>query len=166
MLSLFNENEKQLFTSRWYLEFGKTISEVYNDKEDLCYIITKKFKFWKWKMTYTIEKNDTKIGVLSSQNLQYTVFETTINSDTFRVEQHYQQKKSIFKNSIKIAEIDESKKEENAEKIIKIQVLDSKDIDKVFLLFCALMTGVNNQKSILKSQKTLIPNEDDWSKLA
>lgn|GEM_PF-1190205 len=161
-LELLDLENKKLLESKWFMEFGKFAAEIFDTDENLIYTITKKFKFWKWKMTYKIENSVSEIVVLESQNPQNTIFKADIENDIFEIKINYQQKKSVFKNGKKIAEIDQSFPEENFEKRIQLLVLEEEKPTIVFLLFAALLIGDTNQKSLLKSQKTLIPNEDNW----
>tara|TARA_R110001592_G_scaffold17748_1_gene74225 strand:- start:8780 stop:8959 length:180 start_codon:yes stop_codon:yes gene_type:complete len=45
-LDLFSSEEK-LYSSKWFMDFGKFGSEIFNSEEKIIYFITKKFKFWK-----------------------------------------------------------------------------------------------------------------------
>jgi hypothetical protein len=76
---------------------------------------------------------------------------------------HYSQKKSICKNGLKIAEINDgflSSKEESTSNILLSSIAD---LELVFLLFTCLKTGETHQKSLIKSQKKLIPLQENWN---
>ncbi|SDR65783.1 hypothetical protein SAMN05216503_0084 [Polaribacter sp. KT25b] len=163
-LDLFNA-EKKLYSSKWFMEFGKFGSEVFNSEEKIIYYISKKFKFWKWKMVFTIKNNDKNLIELISQNNRKTIYSIDINELTYELKIHYKKKISIFKNGHKIAEIDESFLEPDFNEFIKLQLLDNKDLEISFLLFSCLKIGEVEQrtKTIITSQKQLEPNTEPWS---
>ena len=162
ILELLDDEGTKLLDAKWFMEFGKFIAEIFNTEKKTIYSVSKKFKFWKWKMTYTIKNAAKETFFLEAQNRQNTIFKVKIQNAVYEVKIHYGQQKSIFKNGNKIAEIDQSFSKSNFKELIKITLLESENIELVFLLFTALQIGESNQKSILKSQKTLIPNEESW----
>ena len=157
-------NEK-VFTSRWFMEFGKMGSEVFNSEEKVTHSITKKFQFWKWKMVYTIKSNDGLITELISQNNKKTIFSIDLKGITYEIKIHYKKKISIYKNSHKIAEFDELYIDKDFKDSIKLQLLDQKDLEVCFLMFSCLKIGEveQNSKSVFASQKQLETNIDPWS---
>ncbi|PQB03170.1 hypothetical protein BST83_17805 [Polaribacter filamentus] len=163
-LDVFNSHES-IYNSQWFMDFGKFGSEVFNSEEKIIYSITKKFKFWKWKMVFTIKDNKENVLNLISQNNRKTIYSIDINEITYEIKTHYKKKKSIFKNGTKIAELDESFSNENFKECIKLQLLDKKDLEICFLLFSCLKIGDTEQssKAILTSQKQLEPNQEPWS---
>ena len=161
-LKIYNATDTLQYTASWFLEFGKTTSEVYNLENEIIYAIAKKFKFWKWKMSYNIITKNKEILVLSSDNTANSVFKMPLNKDLYEVQIHYFQKKSIFKNGLKIAEINDAFSESFEENTSNLLFLDTKDLEIIFLLFTCLKMGVVNQKPIMKSQKELIPIEVKW----
>jgi len=73
----------------------------------------------------------------------------------------YKKKKSIYKNTIKIAEFDESTAENN---LIKVLVSEKEELERGFLLYACLLIGINDftSKTVLRSQKQLEKNEEQW----
>lgn len=151
------------YTSSWFLEFGKTTSEIYSLEKKVLFNITKKFKFWKWRINYIIKNKNEEIFILKSDNKENSSFSIEIDKDIYQIKIHYYQKKSIFKNEIKIAEIDDAflkSKEENTSNLL---LLNKEDLEIVFLIFTCLKTGETHQKPVMKSQKEWIPIKDKWS---
>ncbi|WP_299666116.1 hypothetical protein [uncultured Polaribacter sp.] len=160
---LYDADDKLYYSASWFLEFGKTTSEIYNLEKEVIFSIVKKFKFWKWRIAYEIQNKQHKTFVLNSVNKENTHFLLQFKEDVYEIKIHYAQKKSIFKNGIKIAEIDDaflSSKEENTSNLLLVNM---EDVEMIFLLFCCLKTGETNQKPVLKSQKELIPIEEKWT---
>jgi len=60
-LKVYNNSDTLKYTASWFLEFGKTTSEIYNLKNETIYTIAKKFKFWKWRMSYNISPKIKKV---------------------------------------------------------------------------------------------------------
>jgi hypothetical protein len=150
------------YSASWFLEFGKTTSEVYNLENEIIYTITKKFKFWKWRISYSILNKSKESLVLNSINKENSIFKLQLKSALYEIRIHYLEKKSVYKNGIKIAEIDDRfsvSKEENTSNLL---LLNPKDLEIIFLLFTCLKTGEVHQKPIMKSQKELIPIEEKW----
>jgi hypothetical protein len=146
------------------MDFGKFGSEIFNSDEKNVYSITKKFKFWKWKMVFTIIDSKENVMHLISQNNRKTIYSIDVDSVIYVIKVHYKKKKSIFKNGKKIAEFDESFSDENFKECIKLQILDKKDLEICFLLFSCLKIGETeqNSKAILTSQKQLESNQEPW----
>jgi len=163
-LDLFS-SDKKLYSSKWFMEFGKFGSEIFNSKENIIFYISKKFKFWKWKMVYTIKDKNDHLTELISQNSKKTIYSIDVNEITYEIKIHYKKKRSIYKNGNKIAEIDASFSDPEFNDFIKLQLLEEKDLEISFLLFSCLKIGEVEQKSktILTSQKQLEPNEEPWS---
>lgn len=150
------------YSASWFLEFGKTTSEIYSLKNETIYTIAKKFKFWKWRISYTILNKSKENLVLISKNKQRSIFQLKLESDFYEVRVHYFDKKSIYKNSFKIAEITDGFSSSKEESTSNILLLNAEDLEIVFLLFTCLKTGEVHQKPIMKSQKEWIPIEDQW----
>jgi hypothetical protein len=163
-LDVFDAKEK-IYSSKWFMEFGKMGSEILNADEKIIYFITKKFKFWKWKMVFTIKDDKGNLTEFVSQNNKKTIYSIDINEITYELKIHHKKKKSIHKNGDKIADFDSSYLDQDFKDAIKVQLLDKKDLEICFLLFSCLKIGETeiNGKSILTSQKQLEPNEDPWS---
>lgn len=163
-LNLYSSEEK-LYTSGWYMEFGKTASEIYNKDEKVIYTATKQFQFWKWRMVYHIKKYNDELAELISQNNRKTIFSIDVNQITYEIRIHYKKRKSIFKNGVKIAEFDESFTDKNYNNEIKLMLLDKNDLEISFLLFSCLKIGQTEQdrKPLLASQKQLEVNNEPWS---
>jgi hypothetical protein len=150
------------YTAGWFLEFGKTTSEIYNLKNETIYKVSKKFHFWKWRIAYTILTKNKENLVLNSNNKENSIFKLQLEHALYEIRIHYFEKKSVYKNSIKIAEIDDgfsASKEENTSNLL---LLNTEDLEMVFLLFTCLKTGVVHQKPIMRSQKEWIPIEEKW----
>ncbi len=160
---VYNSENRLEYTSSWFLEFGKTTAEVYNLENEILYRITKKFKFWKWRVSYNIVTKDKETVVLNSENKENSSFKTQFKNDVFEIQIHYYQKKSVYKNGIKIAEIDDSFYESKEENTSNLLITNNTDLEIIFLLFTCLKTGEINQKPIMKSQKELISIKEKWS---
>jgi hypothetical protein len=159
---LFNASDALQYTASWFLEFGKTTAEVYNLKNEIRYAITKKFKFWQWRMSYNIITKSKETLVLNSENAANSIFKLTFEKDFYEIRMHYFQKQSVFKNGHKIAEINDGFAESITENTSNLLILNTKDLEIIFLLYTCLKTGVINQKPIMKSQKELISLEEKW----
>ena len=162
-LKVFKADKKEIiFSSFWFMEFGKTCAEIKNSKEEHLYTITKKFQFWKWRMVYLIKNKNENKFILISTNNRNTIFKIEIDDTNFEIKINYKNKKSIYKNQIKIAEVDENLSEENFKELI---ITDKNELEIVFLLYTCLLVGKNheNSGSILTSQKQLETNEDPWT---
>ncbi|SHM96822.1 hypothetical protein [Polaribacter sp. KT 15] len=162
-LQIYNTENEFAFFSSWFLEFGKTTAEIYNTEEEIIYKITKKFKFWKWRISYEIETKRGKKLVLISGNKQNSIFKLQLNDSNFEVKIHYFDKKSIFKNGVKIAEIDESFFSSKEKNISSVLLSNKEDLELIFLIFSCLKTGETHQKPIMKSQKEWISIKEEWS---
>lgn len=162
-LSLFEaEKKEQMLHSFWFMEFGKTASEIKNAKGVLLYEATKKFEFWKWKLAYYIKKSDGEKKMrLLAQNSRNTVFKLVYDTEIFEIKIQFQKKKSVYKNGQKIAEIDASFAKSE---FMKLVLLEPKELEIVFVLLACLYIGETNanSKSSFKSQKTLEKNDDVW----
>lgn len=163
-IDVFESNQKK-YTSKWFMDFGKFCSEVFTYDEKLLYSITKKFKFWKWKMVYTIKSDKNIITELISLNNKKTIHAIVVNDITYEILIHYKKRISIFKNEEKIAEFDESFSDENYKESIKLLLLDKNDLEISFLLYSCIKIGETepNKKAILTSQKQLEVNQDPWN---
>lgn len=156
------ESKKMIYTSFWFLDFGKICAEVKSVNETNLYSITKKFKFWKWKMVYSIRNRSNGSFEFISRNCKRTIFETEKLENRFELRVHYKHKKSIYKNNNKIAEFDESVF--SNENRIKLLMSDTCEKEIIFLLYVCFLMGNNNleEKAVLKSQKELEKNLDPW----
>lgn len=163
-LSLYNSKEK-LYSSKWFMDFGKFGSELFNSEEKIMYTIEKKFQFWKWKMVFTIKNGAENVAELISQNSRKTIYSMDLNDTAYQLRIHFNKRKSIYKNGNKIAEFDESFSDQDFEEYIKVQLLDQKELEICFLLFSCLIIGETeqNKKAIFTSQKQLEPNEEPWN---
>ena len=162
-LKAYNNSDTLEYKASWFLEFGKTTSEIYNLENEIIYTIVKKFKFWKWRMSYNIAPKNKESLVLISSNPANSIFKLQIDNDLYEVQIHYFQKKSIFKNGLKIAEINDGFSESFEENTSNLLLLKTEDLEVIFLLFTCLKTGVVNQKPVIKSQKELISIEENWN---
>ena len=162
-LELYASNKKK-YTSSWFMDFGKLGSEIFNSEEQKIYSINKKFKFWKWKMVFTINDLSEDIIELISLNNRKTIYSVEVHQVMYVIKIHYKKKISIFKNGDKIAEFDASIQDENQYHTTQLHLLDIKELEWCFLLFSCLKIGENekNEKIVLSSQKQLEINEDPW----
>ena len=163
-LEVYDKNTLK-FSSAWYSGFGKFHTDVFNSNQQIIYVVTKQFQFWKWRMVYHIKKNDTVLSELISKNNKKTIFAIDVNEITYQIKIHFQDMLSIFKNGIKIAEFNEACTKEDFAGKVKLLMLDKNDLEIAFLLYSCLKIGEQNRssKSIIASQKQLEPNEDPWS---
>lgn len=157
-------SEERLFESSWFMDFGKFGCEIFDKNDKIIYKITKQFQFWKWRMVYHV-KNKVSTNELISQNNRKTIYSIDVNQITYEVKIHYKKKISIYKNSVKIAELDQSFSDENFKEDIKLLLLDKKDLEISFLLFSCLKIGETeqNRKVLIASQKQLEVNNEPWS---
>ena len=162
-LDLYSSEEKR-YSSSWFMDFGNFGSELFNSEKKKIYSITKKFKFWKWKMVFIIKDCSSDISELISLNNRKTIYSVTVNQIIYNIKIHYKKKTAIFKNGYKIAEFDAAILDENQYQTIQLQLLDAKDLEVCFLLFSCLKIGETEQNSkvVLSSQKQLEINEDPW----
>lgn len=162
-LRLFDSSVQQkLYSSFWFMEFGKTASEIKGKKEELVYEITKKFEFWKWRLVYYIKEPHCEQKLcLIAQNTRNTIFQIDIENSVYEIRIGYKKKKSVYKNKQKIAEFDTSCLDND---FIELLLADKKELKIVFLLLACIFIGETdiNSKTGLKSQKTLEKNEDPW----
>ena len=161
-LKAYNNLDALQYKASWFLEFGKTTSEIYNLDNEIIYTIAKKFKFWKWRMSYNISTKNKENLVLISNNTKNSIFKLHLNNALYEIQIHYFQKQSIFKNGIKIAEINDAFAESFEENTSNVLLLNSDDLEMIFLLYTCLKTGIINQKPVIRSQKELIPIEEKW----
>ena len=161
-LKAYDNLDALQYKASWFLEFGKTTSEIYNLDNEIIYTIAKKFKFWKRRMSHNISPKNKESLVLISSNTTNSVFKLQLGNDFYEVQIHYFQKQSIFKNGIKIAEINDAFAESFEENTSNILLLNSEDLEIIFLLYTCLKTGIVNQKPAIKSQKELIPLKEKW----
>lgn len=162
-LEVFNpKNQELILSSYWFMEFGKTCAEIYDANKKLVYSVVKRFQFWKWRMVYLIYRNVEDKSYLISQNTRNTIFKIDLLSGNYEIRVHYQNKKSIYKDDVKIAEIDESLSENE---YVKLLVVDEDNIKIIFLLYSCLLVGEKEltSKSVMKSQKRLEINDEPWS---
>jgi hypothetical protein len=159
---IYAANNILKYTASWFLEFGKTTAEIYSLKNETIYKISKKFKFWKWRISYTILNRGKENFVLNASNSNNSIFELQLQDDFYEIQIHYFEKKSVYKNSIKIAEITDGFSTSKEESTSNLLLLNSEDLKIIFLLFTCLKTGEVHQKAIMKSQKEFIPIEEKW----
>lgn len=153
-------NNEVIYSSFWFMEFGKTCAEIKNAKNEVEFSITKKFQFLKWRMVYLISQKTADLSILIAQNTRNTIFKLDLLSGNYEIKVHYKKKKSIFKDGEKIAEFDESFTNQRVE----LLVLNTNELKIIFLLYACLLVGENEfkSKSIIKSQKQLETNENPW----
>lgn len=164
-LELFSANKEPKYSAEWYMDFGKFGSEIFDQEKKILYKITKRFQFWKWRMLFEIQKNNESSSELISQNNRKTVYAVDVNQENYEVKIHYKKRLSVFKNSIKIAEFDESYSDEKYQNRIKLLLLDNNDLEICFLIFACLKIGEQggDKKPVFTSQKQLEVNTDPWS---
>jgi hypothetical protein len=163
-LTLLNTDEEFLFASLWFMEFGKTVSEVFNSQEKKLFTLVKKFQFWKWRMVFKIEDSSERKFILISQNARNTIYKLNHKNNTYEVKIHYKKRTSFFKNDTKIAELDTSFSSEEFSESIKLVTTKSEEVEIIFMLFSCLKIGDSDQqKPVLKSQKQLESIRDPWT---
>jgi hypothetical protein len=166
-LTIIHSSKKELlYSSLWYMEFGKTCSEIKNLDGKKIYTITKKFQFWKWRMVYLIRNSLPQKLILISQNTRNTVFKIEIENNIYEVKIHYNSRKSIYKNNKKIVEIDSSFSDKNYTEAIKVLQLENENLKITFLIITCLLIGeteLHTKKVMMKSQNELEKNEEPWS---
>ena len=163
-LTILNNSDEFLFASLWFMEFGKTVSEVFNSQERKLFTLVKKFQFWKWRMVFKVEDSSESKFILISQNARNTIYKLNYKNNTYEIKIHYKKRTSIFKNDIKIAELDASFSSEEFSNSIKLVTTKAKEIEVIFMLFSCLKIGDSDQqKPVLKSQKQLESIRDPWT---
>ncbi len=163
-LTVFNNKKEILFNSIWFMEFGKSIAEVFDNQQNVLFRLTKKFQFWKWRMVYTIldQKKDTSL--LIAENTKNTIYNLDYNSNSYSILLHYRQQISILKNGEKIAEIDASFQNKKKSNSIQLVTNSIEELTIIFALLSCMKIGESDQeKPVLKSQKQLEPNSDPWT---
>ena len=163
-ITLFFE-AKNLYSSEWFMDFGKFGADVVGAEDQKLYGIVKKFQFWKWKIVHTITNNFGKTYTFTSKNNRKTIYSILMDDVAYELHIHYKKRISIFKNNLKIAEFDESFSDKNDTENIKLFLLDKNDLEIVFLLYSCLKIGETNEhkKAMLTSQKQLETNQEPWS---
>lgn len=163
-LAVLNNEEEVLYISSWFMEFGKFVSEIFDNQKNKLFTITKRFQFWKWRMVYKIVDYNSNNFILISQNARNTVYKIDYKNDIYEIKTQYKKRTSIFKNSLKIAELDASFKDKDFLESIKLVTSNSKEIEIIFLLFSSLQIGESDQKKpVLKSQKQLELVQEAWT---
>lgn len=146
------------------MEFGKSISEVFDEHEEKKFTMVKKFLFWKWRMVYKITDNKQYNSILIAENNRNTIYKLNYNSSTYKVLIHHKKRFSILKNEEKIAEIDNSFTDKDFLNSIKIVTSSTSEFQIIFMLFSCIKIGETDQtKVLLKSQKQLEPNKNPWT---
>jgi hypothetical protein len=163
-LTLLNAEDEFLFASLWFMEFGKTVSEVFNSHEKKLFTLIKKFQFWKWRMVYKIGDSNENKFILIAQNARNTIYKLNYKDNIYEVKINYKKRTSIFKNEMKIAELDASFTSEDFSDSIKLVTSETEEVEVIFMLFSCLKIGDSDQqKPVLKSQKQLESILDPWT---
>ena len=162
-LKVYDIENKLKYSASWFLDFGKTTSEIYNLERAIVYTIVKKFKFWRWRIVYSIRNSSREIQEFIGSNKENSLLKLKIRNHHYEVKIHYFQKKSFFKDGVKIAEINDAFRTSKEENTSNLLLLNTDELKVVFLLFTCLKTGETNQNSIIKSQKKRIPLEENWN---
>jgi len=141
-------DSRKILNGNWSMLFGKYKAEILNPEEKLIYSINRKFSFWKWNMTYSINDNFGNIIELKAPNKRHSIYEMKIEKNKYVLKLHKGRKKSVFKNGIQIAKIDESLVELFYKDKVKIITNNPENINEIFLLIICLKIGEENEGGI------------------
>ena len=158
-------DSRKIMNGNWSMLFGKYKDEIFTEKEKSIYSISRKFSFWKWNMSYLIKDNNGKIIELKAKNKWHSVYELKIEKDEYLLKLHKGRKKSVFKNGIQIAGIDESLIELFYKDKVKIITSKPENINEIFLLIICLKIGEENEGGItfdLGNIGKMEPIDNNW----
>jgi hypothetical protein len=141
-------DSRKILSGNWSMLIGKYKAEIFNEKEKLIYSINRKFSFWKWNMSYSIKENIGNIIELKAENKWHSLYKMKIQKNEYVLKLHKGRRKSIFKNGIQIAKIDESLIEVFYKDKVKIITNNAENINEIFLLIICLKIGEKNEDGI------------------
>lgn len=139
---------RTIISGVWWITWGKYKSEISDSDNRVIYTISRKFFFWKWKMTYTIKDVTGNTFLFEGRNKSHTIYQAVIKEDTYEVKIHKKRKRSVFKNGIQIASIDESLIGILGSSKGLITTSNPENITEIFVLFFCLNFGVKDDNSI------------------
>jgi len=137
-LRLYSENDSELkFYSKWWMLLGKSKAEILDKNAIKIYSIRKRFKILKLKLFYEITNSKNELLFLEL-NRKGTIYEIQIGENKYNLKVHKGRKKSIFKNDIQIASINENFLSVLDKNKITMTANVDADLEIIFLLYTCI----------------------------
>jgi hypothetical protein len=134
-LKMYVDNNSYFtFSGYWWTILGKSKAEVFDNKNEKIYQIRKKFRLFEWKLYYDILDKTNNLLKLEPLNKRHSLYRIMLHQDSYQLKIHKGRKKSIFKNNIQIAAIDEPLVSGANRDTIKIKADRDADLGLIFLL--------------------------------
>jgi hypothetical protein len=134
-LKMYVDNSSDfLLSGNWWMVFGKSKAEIFNNKNDKLYQIRKRFKLLQWKLFYEILDKNNSLLIFEPLNKKHSIYQIKWQQDFIYFKIHKGRKKSIFKNNSQIASIDEPLISVADRDTIRIKADFNADLELIFLL--------------------------------
>ena len=124
----------------WSMLFGNYKAKIFDFKENLLFSIKKKVNAWELKVNYFITDKSGKSFEMYGVNKNHSIYELRIQENIFELKLHKGNKKSLFKNGIQIASVDETKFRGKTSILTK----DVENLTEIFLMLFCLKIGEDN----------------------
>lgn len=124
----------------WSMLFGNYKAKVFDYKENLLFSIKKKVNLWKLKVNYFITDKNGESFEMIGTNKKHSIYELRIQENTFVLKLHKGNKKSLFKNGMQIASVDETIFRGKT----KILTKNVENLKEIFLMLFCLKIGEDN----------------------
>ncbi len=141
-------DNRTIVSGVWWITWSKYKSEILDNNDNLIYTISRKFSFWKWKMSFIVKSPSGEIFLVEGKNKSHTIYQSVIKENIFEIKIHKKRKKSVFKNGVQIASIDESFVSVFGESKGHIMTNSPENIIEIFTLFFCLNFGEKNDNSL------------------
>lgn len=141
-------NDQKLVSGHWWISWGRYKAEILDSKDALLYTISRKFHFWQWKMTFTIKDPSGKTYLIEGKNKWHSIYEVVIDESQFEIRIHRKREKSIFKNGIQIALINEPITQAFGSNKTQLLTNNLEDVTLSFVLFFCLHFGNTNDGTL------------------
>ena len=135
------ESGEQLLSARWDTLLGSCIGVVKDLEGSILYTIKTHFSIWKWRFKASIKKNIGLTLFLESKNGWHNLYELYYHGVKYSLKIHKGRKKSVFKNDLQIAVINEALVEHIYRDKIKIETNSPEDIEIIFAMIFSLKIG-------------------------
>ena len=137
-LRMYSENDSEFkFYSKWWMLLGKSKAEVFDKNDVKIYSIRKRFKILKLKLFYEITNSKNELVILEL-NRKGTIYELNIGENKFELKIHKGRKKSVFKNNMQIASIDDALLSILDRNKIAVTANINADLEIIFLLYTCI----------------------------